>query len=81
MPKLKKSPTELANTYLLTAIGSSAIFYADSPLQQARIVGLSRASWYRRLKAPGTFTVDELRKLARHYRWDNETLLKIVGWQ
>lgn len=79
MPKLKKSPDELANTYLLTAIGSSAIFYAHKPEKQAAIAGVSRASWYRRLKEPETFTLRELRRLARKYRWDDQTLRDIFG--
>ena len=81
MPKLKRSKEDLANGRLLEAIAGSAAFYFLSPDELAMTARVSRSSWYRRLRKPGTFTLDEFRRLAWKFKWDDAVILQIVRWQ
>lgn len=78
MPQIKLSEKQLKDRKLLEAIAGSSVFFTLSPEEQARTAGLSRSSWYRRLKDPGIFTLDEFRRMVKKYHWDDSVILQIV---
>lgn len=78
MPQLKRSEKELKDRKLLEAIAGSSVFFDLSPDEQAQVAGISRSSWYRRLSNPGLFSIDEFRRMAKRYRWDDSVILQIV---
>lgn len=78
MPKLRQTATEIANAKIMEAIKGSAAFYCIPPEEQAGIAGVSRATWYRRLQYPGDFTVSEMRRMAKRYRWEDRAILAMM---
>ena len=78
MPRLKMSSMEQANRRLLEAVKGASAFYDITSDEQASIAGVSRATWYRRLQHPGEFTLNELRRMARQYHWDDKVLSSIL---
>lgn len=79
MPKLRTTEREIQDSYLRKAIKGSAGFYQLDINEQARIAGVKRATWYRRLKSPSDFSVRELRKMIARYDWDAETVCLFLG--
>lgn len=79
MPKLRPSDSHFMDLYLKKAIAASAAFYHVTPDIMAQAAGIARATWYRRLLNPETFTVRELRRLIRAYRWDAGTVCDSLG--
>ena len=77
MPQ-KRQVHSVQDRKLLEAIAGSSAFFNLTPEQQAGIAHLSRASWYRRLKSPGYFTLDEFRWMVTRYNWSNDVVLQIV---
>ena len=61
------------------ALDGSAGYFQLSPMDQANIAGVKRATWYRRLKQPENFTLREFRRMVKHYSWDSATVAAIVG--
>lgn len=78
MPQIKMAEKQQKDRKLLEAIAGSSAFFSLSPDEQARIAGISRSSWYRRLAHPGQTTLDEFRRMAKRYRWDDAVILQIV---
>lgn len=79
MPKLRMSPTEVQDAFLRQAIKGSAGYFRLSVNEQAEIAGCKRATWYRRLNDPSEFSLDELRRMVRRYRWDSRTVCAFLG--
>jgi len=71
--------TNLQDLYVRKAIRGSAEFYQMSIEEQWRRLGMARATWYRRMKNPGDFTVDNLRQMIKMFHWDAETVGKMLG--
>lgn len=65
--------------YLLKTIKGAAVYYSHSPTEQARIVRMSRATWYRKLQDPGSFTLAELRRLISHYNIGIDEICDFLG--
>ena len=80
MPREKRRDTQTTNLKLLEAISGSSAFFCLSPDQQAAIAHLSRSTWYRRLRHPETFTINELRLMASKYKWSDDVILQIVRY-
>lgn len=70
MPKLKQSRTDIVESVIRKAIAGSAAYYGFNSDELARRIGISRATWYRRMQCPSTFTISELFKMVRVLRWD-----------
>ena len=79
MPKLRMTDTEVQDALLRQAIKGSAAYFKLSANEQALIAGCTRATWYRRLNDPGNFSLYELRKMVRRYKWDSKTVSAILG--
>jgi len=54
--------------YLRKTLKGAAEYYQHTPDEQARIARVSHATWYRRMKDPGSFTLREIRRLIAHYK-------------
>ena len=67
-----------ADKYLLRAIGIANVDNPKSVSERAKIIGMSRANWYRRLIEPSKFTLGELRKMAKAYSWDEKTIYRFI---
>lgn len=79
MPKLRMSEEQSMNALLRQAISGSAGYFQLTPNELAAVAGVKRATWYRRLKSPGDFSVKELRRMIRRYGWTAETVGKFLG--
>lgn len=81
MPKLRKSMEDWANDCLRAAIKAGLIIEhgADDYKELATILRLGRNTIYRRVQDPGSFRLDELRKLANTLRFSDEQILAIFG--
>lgn len=79
MPKLKRTATEIQDANIRKAIQGAAAYYGLCINEQAETAGVKRATWYRRLNDPGTFTLKELRKMALRYHWDAKTVCDFLG--
>lgn len=78
MPALKRSAREVADACFLQAVKGKAAFYGIKMEDLAEYVGVSHATWYRRLQNPGDMTLKEFRRLCKRLHWDEETVLSIV---
>lgn len=65
--------------YLQKTIKGVAVYYHHTPDEQARIVKVSHATWYRRLQDPGSFTLRELRRLIKFYKIDISEICDFLG--
>ncbi len=79
MPKLRMTDTEVQDALLRQAIKGSAGYFQLRPDDQAEIAGVTRATWYRRLNEPGNFSLYELRRMVRRYKWDSKTVCAFLG--
>lgn len=79
MPKLRMTDTQVQDALLRQAIKGSAGYFMLSVNEQAEIAGCTRATWYRCLSRPETFTVDELRSMVRKYKWSAQTVGAFLG--
>ena len=79
MPKLRMTDSQVQDALLRQAIKGSAGYFMLSVNEQAEIAGCTRATWYRRLNRPETFTVDELRSMIRKYKWSAHTVGAFLG--
>lgn len=64
---------------LLKTLKGVAAYYSHTPDDQARIAKISHATWYRRLKNPGSFTLSEFRRLIFHYKIGLSEICDILG--
>lgn len=67
--------------YLLKTLKGAAVYCSHTPEDQAKIARVSRATWYRRLKEPGSLTMSELRRLIKHYKISPEEVLDFLGYR
>ena len=65
--------------YLLKTVKGAGVYFSHSPTAQAHIARVSNATWYRRMKDPGSFTVSELRRLIAYYHIGSHELCDIFG--
>lgn len=79
MPKLRMTDQQVQDACLRKAIKGAAGYFQLSVEEQARIAGVKRATWYRRLKTPSDFSVKELRKMIVKYNWDAVTVCQFLG--
>lgn len=79
MPKLRMTDTEVQDAFLRQAIKGSAGYFQLRPDDQADIAGVTRATWYRRLDKPSSFSVCELRRMVKRYKWDLKTVGSFLG--
>lgn len=79
MPNLRMTDTQVQDAFLRQAIKGSAGYYDLRPMEQAEIAGVTRATWYRRLDSPAHFTVKELRRMIKRYKWDSKTVALFLG--
>jgi hypothetical protein len=78
MPRIKQSKDAIFEAKLRKAISGSAAYYSMGVDEQAFAAGVTRSTWYRRLKQPNTFTLYELRRMIRRFHWDNETIIDFL---
>lgn len=79
MPKLRMTDTEVQDAFLRQAIKGSAGYFQLSVNDQAKIAGCKRATWYRRLNNPSDFSLYELRRMVKRYKWDSKTVCAFLG--
>lgn len=79
MPKLRMTDTEVQDAFLRQAIKGSAGYFQLSVNDQAEIAGCKRATWYRRLNTPSDFSLYELRRMVKRYKWDSKTVCSFLG--
>lgn len=72
MPKLKESPTQRMNRVFLAAVRAGQIMKGDTNADTLRLVSVKHASFFRKLKAPETFSVFDARILAQRYFNDRQ---------
>ena len=81
MPKLRMTDQQVQDACLRQAIKGSAGYFQLGPTDQAEIAGVKRATWYRRLDTPSSFSLRELRRMVRRYHWDSKTVCSFLGVQ
>lgn len=79
MPKMRLTDNQIQDALIRQAIKGSAGYFQLSPNDQAEIAGVTRATWYRRLNSPSTFSVRELRRMIHRYKWDVKTVAAFLG--
>lgn len=79
MPKTRMTDLQTQDAILRQAIKGSAGYFQLGPTDQAEIAGVTRATWYRRLNDPSNFSLEELRRMIRRYRWDSRTVCAFLG--
>lgn len=69
MPKLKPNPTEEANRVARACISNNMELYAVDEEALAMQIGITRRTIVTRREKPETFTLQELRKMAKTLKW------------
>lgn len=69
MPKLKPNPTEEANRVARACISNNMELYAVDEEALAMQIGITRRTIITRREKPETFTLQELRKMAKTLKW------------
>lgn len=72
MPKLKETPTQQMNKAFLAAIRAGQITKGDTNADTLRLVSVAYSTFFRKLKAPETFSVFDARILAQRYMNDRQ---------
>lgn len=65
--------------YLLKTLKGAAVYHGHSAAEQAKIAKMSRATWYRKLQEPESFTLAELRRLVSHYKIGIDEICDFLG--
>lgn len=79
MPRAKLTESERANRLLLGEISKGRELLAETPRESCEAVGM-KYNTVRSLRKqdPGTYRLDELRRLAKHYGWTDRTVAQIL---
>lgn len=72
MPKLKETPTQQMNRAFLAAIRAGQIMRGDTNADTLQLVSVKYSAFFRKLKAPETFSVFDARVLAQRYMSDRQ---------
>lgn len=72
MPKLKETPTQQMNRAFLAAVRAGQIMKGDSNADTLKLVSVKYTAFFRKLKAPETFSVFDARILAQRYFNDRQ---------
>lgn len=72
MPKLKESPTQRMNRAFLAAVRAGQIMRGDTNADTLQLVSVKYSSFFRKMKAPETFSVFDARVLAQRYFNDRQ---------
>lgn len=78
MARTKQTRDAIFDAKIRRAISGAAAYYGMGVDEQAFAAGVTRSTWYRRLKQPNTFTLYELRRMIRKFHWDNETIIEFL---
>ena len=78
MPKLKESPTQKMNRAFLAAVRAGQIMRGDTNADTLQLVSVAYSTFFRKLKAPETFSVFDARILAQRY-FDDRQLCEAFG--
>jgi DNA-binding Xre family transcriptional regulator len=65
MPKLRVSVDEVQNRKIIAAIRYGSEMKQIEPVKLSEYIGISRTTYYNRLKHPEQFTVRELRRICK----------------
>ena len=72
MPKLKESPTQRMNRAFLASLRAGQVMMGDTNADTLQLVSVKYSTFFRKLKAPETFTVFDARILAQRYFNDRQ---------
>lgn len=72
MPKLKETPTQRMNKAFLAAVRAGQIVKGDKNADTIKLVSVKYATFFRKMKAPETFSVFNARILAQRYMNDRQ---------
>ena len=73
MPKLKESPTQLMNRKFMAALRYGQVLRGEKDIDTAKIVmPQGPRTYYRRVKTPEAFTVENVRVIAQRYFNDRQ---------
>lgn len=78
MPKLKPNPTEEANRVARACISNNMELYAVDEEALAMQIGITRRTIVTRREKPETFTLQELRKMAKTLKWTPAQAASVV---
>lgn len=78
MPKLKPSEHTVRNAYRRGMIQQGVTAKLTTPERVAKGMGISRATYTRRLADPETLTVAEVESLAGVLGWDSEDITEFM---
>lgn len=76
MPKVRLSENAEANKKIVKAIKSKMVLYDLTPEKIAKAMDRNRMTYFRRMKNPGDFTLDELRAISFKTHIPLEKLVK-----
>lgn len=72
MPKLKESPAQRMDKAFIAALKAGQVMKGDDNKATLQLVSVQHASFYRKLKHPGDFSVDDARVIAQRYFNDRQ---------
>lgn len=78
MPKLRKSDTQKQDDYLLGIIAKYEKIYRVKHEILAISIGMSRRTFYLRLKSPSKFTLSEIRKMAERLCIPADEIIPVI---
>ena len=79
MPKLRESPTERMDRAFLAAIAAGQVLRREKNQDTLRLIGITRSTFYRKLKSPGLFSVEDARRIIQHYHFSDRQLCESFG--
>lgn len=79
MPKKAISTQEKQNREFLAALLAGQARLGEKHIDTARFLPNCQRVYYRRIKEPETFTIQDLRILAKRYRFTDYQLCQIIG--
>ena len=80
MPKVRLTATERQNREFLAALRAGQARRGEKDIDTAQVIpSCKQAAYYRRIKNPGSFLIEDLRELARRYDFSDRQLCLMIG--
>lgn len=79
MPKKAISAQDRQNRELLAALRAGQTRLGERDIDTAQILPDSKSTYYRRKRAPETFTLRDLRIIAQRYQFTDYQLCQMIG--
>ena len=79
MPKITLTAAQRQDRAFLAALRGGQAMRGERDCDTVNLVRVSRSTYYKRVKRPGEFTVDDVRLLAQRYYFNDRQLCEAFG--